>query len=207
MEKWITDLLKKEKEKRKIPLEVKLLNKNYYLYHSTTKWDKKEQKIKKVSVYIGRMTPKGIIEKQDSHSIRSIYEYGNSQLLYDLSQEIIEPLKTAFYYRWEDILACAIVKTIQPLPLKLIKSRWEKLHISQVFNASLSPNTISNILREIGKDYLAQKEFFNRLITTNEILVFDLSSIFSYSEKGLSNLTIFDLTIIFANSNVKHLKI
>ena len=37
MKDWVDDLLEKEKAKRKIPLEVKELNNNYYLYHSTTR--------------------------------------------------------------------------------------------------------------------------------------------------------------------------
>ena len=190
MNDWVDDLLEKEKAKRKIPLEAKELNNNYYLYHSTTRWDKEEKKNKKVSNYIGRMTPKGVIEKGDSHTIRSIYEYGNSQLVYELSKEIIEPLNAAFPYRWEDILAYSIVKTIEPLPIKMIKTRWEKLHISKELNASLSPNTISNMLREIGMDYRSQKDFFDGLIINSKTLAFDLSSIFSqsvnlkYAEKG-----------------------
>jgi hypothetical protein len=65
MEQWVLDILKSEKEKRKLPLEVKKLNNNYYLYYSTTRWDKKEQKVKKVSDYIGRITPKGVTEKKN----------------------------------------------------------------------------------------------------------------------------------------------
>lgn len=182
MEQWVLEILKKEREKRKLPLEVKKLNNNFYLYHSTTRWDKNEKKIKKVSNYIGRITPKGVIERQESNDRRSIYEYGNSKLLYLLAQDIIEPLKKSFYDGWKEIIACSIVKTIQPLPLRLIKSRWEKLHISQDIDASLSPNTISDVLREIGKDYASQKEFFDELMVESKTLIFDLSSIFSYSE-------------------------
>ena len=182
MEQWILEILKNEREKRKLPLEVKKLNNNFYLYHSTTRWDKKEKKIKKISNYIGRITPKGVIERQKSNEGRSIYEYGNSKLLHQLAQEIIEPLKKSYYDRWKEIIACSIVKTIQPLPLRLIKSRWEKLSISQEIDASLSPNTISDMLREIGKDYASQKEFFDELMVDSKTLIFDLSSIFSYSE-------------------------
>jgi len=182
MEDWVKEILKKEREIRKLPLEVKELNKNYYLYHSTTHWDKKEKKVKKDSEYIGRITPKGVIEKKNSNDVRSIFEYGNSELLHLLAQDIIEPLKKSYYDRWKEIIACSIVKTIQPLPLRLIKSRWEKLHISQKIDASLSPNTLSDVLREIGKDYASQKEFFDGLMVDSKTLIFDLSSIFSYSE-------------------------
>jgi len=72
----------------------------------------------------------------------------------------------------------------------MIKTRWEKLHISEDIGASLSPNTISNMLREIGMDYASQKDFFDGLIANSKIIAFDLSSIFSqsvnlkYAEKG-----------------------
>ncbi len=182
MEQWVKEIVKTEREKRKLPLEAKKLNNNYYLYHSTTRWDKEEKKVKKVSDYIGRITPKGVIEQKKSNDVRSIYEYGNSELLHLLTNDIIEPLKKSFYDRWKEIIACSIVKTIQPLPLRLIKSRWEKLHISQQIDASLSPNTISEVLRDIGKDYASQKEFFDELMVDSKTLIFDLSSIFSYSE-------------------------
>jgi len=182
MEEWVKEIVKIEREKRNLPLEAKKLNNNYYLYRSTTIWDKKEQKVKKDSDYIGRITPKGIIEKKKSNDVRSIFEYGNSELLYILAQDIIEPLKKSFYDRWKEILACSIVKTIQPLPLRLIKSRWEKLHISTKDRCILSPNTLSEVLRDIGKDYASQKEFFDELMVDSKTLIFDLSSIFSYSE-------------------------
>ena len=182
METWTKELLKKEREKRKIPLEIKVLNNNYYLYHSTTRWDKKEKKTKKVTDYIGRMTPKGVMEKTSKCEIRTIYEYGNSQLLFVLSEEILGQLKKSFYDRWKEILACAIVKTIRPVPLKLIQTQWTKLHLSQTIDASLSPNTLSDVLREVGRDYASQKEFFDSLITDSRFMAFDLSSIFSYSE-------------------------
>ena len=41
MEGWVKEIVEAEKEKRKIPLEVKVLNRNYYLYHSTIRWGKK----------------------------------------------------------------------------------------------------------------------------------------------------------------------
>ncbi len=42
MEGWVKDLLE-SKMKRGIPLEAKSLNGNYYLYHSTTKYDRREK--------------------------------------------------------------------------------------------------------------------------------------------------------------------
>src|SRR3989344_6550897 len=182
MEKWILDILKQERKMRKIPLEVKKLNKNYYLYRSTTVWNKEKGKIKKISEYIGRITPKGVIEKFQSKNIRSIYEYGNSYFLNELSKSFLNHLKNSFYNDWQEIFACSIVKTIEPVPLKLIKSRWEKLHLSSEINPAISPNSLTEVLRRVGKDYSSQKEFFSKISKDSKTLIFDLSSIFSRSE-------------------------
>lgn len=215
MEKWVLGIVEQERKKRKIPLEAKELNKNYYLYKATTIWNKEKGKIKKVSEYIGRITPKGVIEKSQSRDVRSIYEYGNSFILYELSSEIIEFLKESFYDYWKEIIACSIVKTIDSVPLKLIKSRFEKLHLSSIMSASLSPNTLGEILRNVGKDYASQKEFFDKLSHNSKKLIFDLSSIFSRSEnlkladKGYNkeHLYLDQINFLLFFSRAKHLPI
>lgn len=68
------------------------------------------------------------------------------------------------------------------VPLKSVKDRWEKIYISREINAHLSPNTITEILRETGSDMGAQMDLFQSLITESGKLAFDLSSIFSRSE-------------------------
>ena len=185
MQSWVKSLFTKERKKRKQPLEVKLLNGNYYLYRSTSRWDSKEKKPKKVTEYLGRMTEKGVIEKNTFQSQRSVFEYGNSQLLLQLAESIKKPLANAFPLRWKELLACAMVKTVQPLPLRLIQSRWEKLAASHSINASLSPNTVSKILHEIGADVASQNKFFDVLMSDTHMLAFDLSSVFSNSENLL----------------------
>lgn len=182
MEKWILGILNKERKKRIGPLEVKTLNGNPYLYSSTTRWDKSEKKVKKVTKYIGRIMKEGVVERDTNVTKRSVYEYGNSRLLQQMSQDIHGSLEAAFPLRWKELLATAIVKTIRPLPLRLIKSAWEKLFISQEINAALSPNTLSDTLHEVGASYTSQKEFFDSIMSNSRMLAFDLSSIFSESK-------------------------
>ncbi len=71
MEGWVKDLLGSEKKRGK-PLGAKSLNGNYYLYHSTTKYDRMEKRARKVSDYIGRMKYKVLLRR-----IRSIELYMN----------------------------------------------------------------------------------------------------------------------------------
>jgi transposase len=180
MEGWVKRILDGEKERRGLPLEVKLLNGNYYLYHSTSRYDPSRRRGRKVSEYIGRITPSGVVEKGVER--RTVFEYGNSQLLLTVSRELIDALKESFYDRWEEIFALSCVRVIGNIPLRLVKDRWEKLHLSTIIDAHLSQNTLSEVLREVGKDYASQKALFDLLMNGSRRLVFDLSSIFSYSE-------------------------
>lgn len=183
MKLWIERVVEKEKIKRQVPLEVKKRGNRYYLYMSTSRWDRGLKRRRKLSRYIGRITKKGVIEPDRAkHNARSIYEYGNSKFLESLIKDLIEPLKQAFPEDYSEIIAMGVVKLLQSTPLKLVKSRWEKLQLSREMEASLSPNTLSEKLRRIGADVVGQKLFFGHLINRSRVLVFDMSSIFSYSE-------------------------
>ncbi len=180
MEEWVRKLIQSEREKRGIPLEAKSLNGNYYLYHSTTKYDKREKKTKKVSGYIGRMTPEGVVEKNEIH--RTVYEYGNSELIRVLSVDIVDLLKKHFPDSWNDIYALAVTRLLDPVPMRSAKERWDKLYLSRNSDAHISPDSITAILRDIGMDRYAQDTLFSDLMNGSKKLAFDLSSIFSRSE-------------------------
>lgn len=183
MERWLKRILKKERKKRDEPLEVKRIGQNYYLYQSTTIWIKGENRRKKFSRYIGKLTEKGVVsDSKTKRYVRSIYEYGNAKVLIDIVDEIVLPLKDAFPDDYREIIAIGIVKVLQPTPLKLIKSRWEKLYLVKEIEASLSPNILSEKLRYIGSNWDAQREFFEYLLARSKYLIFNLSSIVSYSE-------------------------
>ncbi|QRF76063.1 Transposase [Thermoplasmatales archaeon] len=180
MEDWVREIVDEERKKRNIPLEAKLLNGNYYLYRSTSRYDRAGRKAVKVSEYIGRITRAGVSEK--ARETRSIYEYGNSALLYSLSADLIARLQKHFPDRWQDLYALSMVRLMEPVPLKSVKDRWEKLYVSREMEAHLSPNTLTGILRDTGSDEGAQMDLFQSLITESKKLAFDLSSIFSRSE-------------------------
>ena len=180
MEEWVTKILGEERKKRSIPLEVKFLNGNYYLYHSTSRYDRETHGPRKVSQYIGRITEKGV--KESHHTPRTVYEYGNSQIVYSMSGDLIQILRKHFPDRWESLYALSVVRLFDPVPLKSVKDRWEKLHLSTLIHASLSPNTLGDTLRETGSDMAGQYDFFSDMMEDSDKLALDLSSIFSRSE-------------------------
>ncbi|MCL5439428.1 MAG: transposase [Candidatus Thermoplasmatota archaeon] len=169
---------KKIGEERGIPVEVKSMGNSYYLYRDTTRWDKERKKRVKVSEYMGRITEHGLVERNR----RTIYEFGNSELLISAASDLIPELKRRFPDHWSEILAMSMIRAEDPRPIKLMKSAWEKLYASTQIDASLSENTISEKLRIIGSDYSAQRRFFQSLTTNGDRILFDLSSIFSRSE-------------------------
>ena len=160
------------------------INGNYYRYKIKSVYDPKKGRAKKITEeYLGKITKEGLIKpKRTQKIIRTVCEYGNAKLLYDLSADLIPGLKEAFPSNYNDILAAAIIRTIQPTPLKWMKSAWEKLYLSKEIDANLSPNVISDVIHQVGSDWRSQKLFFDKLLIENKYLVFDLSSIFSYSE-------------------------
>lgn len=197
MPEWVDHILDQEKKKRKIPLEIKAIGNNYYLYHSTTKWVKGKHKRQKVSTYLGKITKDGLVERKSLKAIaRTVFEYGNARLLHELSAEIIPSLKDAFPDEADELLAMAITQVIRQTPIRLMKTRWEKLYLSQDIHAALSPHSVSETLRRVGMDWAAQKTFFDTLLTSSKYLIYDLSSLFSYSE---------NLTLAEKGHNADHL--
>ena len=168
MEEWAKKIVAEEKRKRGIPLEPKLLNENYYLYHATTRYDKATGNSRKVSEYIGRINENGIIEAH--HRKRSIYEYGNSQLVYSISSQLAEKLRKHFPETWESIYALSLIRFIDLVPLGSAKERWERLHISTFMNAHLSPNTLTDLLHQTGSDMASQYPFFQDLVLGSKSL-------------------------------------
>ena len=178
MDERILEAARKVGRDRNIPVEVKKIGNSHYLYRSTTKWDKEKKKRVKVSEYLGRINDSGLVEKNN----RSIFEFGSSELLMTMAWDLVPELKRRFPDHWKEIVAISLVRVMDNQPLKLIKSRWEKLYASWQIDASLSPNTLSEKIRIIGSDHDAQYGFFRSLINRDDFLLFDLSSIFSRSQ-------------------------
>lgn len=181
---WVKDIFRKEKNKLNIPLEVKELRPNcYYMYHSTTEWDKREKRVKRFSKYLGKITPKGLIEKGSVRKYLSVYEYGAVKLIINLIREsIAEPLEKYFYGYRDELTAISLMKLLKDVPIKQMQDFWDKIYLSNEIKAQLSPDTISAIYRNIGLDLNSQYEYFNYFMTDKDYYAFDLSSIFCNSE-------------------------
>jgi hypothetical protein len=72
MEPWAKDWLETQRSKGVKCLEVKRRKEKYYIYHSTTHWDKEQKKAVKTSKYLGKLDRElGFIESRKEEKTQS----------------------------------------------------------------------------------------------------------------------------------------
>ena len=174
-------------------IELKRIKGRYYVYRATSEWDKESKRVRKVTTYLGSITPEGtyIPKKQRvQESKKEVFEYANGMLAYHFIGDVEEKLK-AYTTNYRELIAAAIIKAIDPKPLRLIASRWEKLYLQKEMDVNLSPKHISKVLRDTGKGVRWWYDFFEEL-SYGKILLYDLTTVFTHSgirmaEKGYNS--------------------
>ncbi|RZN42145.1 MAG: hypothetical protein EFT35_02035 [Methanophagales archaeon ANME-1-THS] len=186
MEEWARKWLENQRQEGKRCLEIKMEGSNYYVYHTTTRYDKEIKKGRKVSKYLGKLDKeKGFIPKgQNIRAVagpRNITEYGNSMLLHEMMKDIKPLLKEAFPDHWEEICALAMVGVSGNVPLKRAKDAWEKLYNAENIYPNLNQNNLTRMMRDVGVNRAGQNVLFKELADMSDKLVYDLSFMFSRS--------------------------
>ena len=117
---------RKMKSEQGRKLELKVIGGNYYLYVAKGIWDKKKKKPVKKTVLMGSMDETGTFREKRPKRIFSssrIYEYGNSQLVWNLAQDMYKIMEKHPYR--DPIIAMAMVKAIDPVPCGLFHQETE----------------------------------------------------------------------------------
>ncbi len=193
MDLWVKNWLEEQRGKGEKGLEVKGFGEKYFVYRSTTYWDKQLHKKRKTSTYLGRLDRShGLVLKGEAKKMRisSVFEYGNSLLLHYALDDLAPSIKEAFTDEWMEILAMSIVRMTGGVPLKSIEDSWNLLHNRDNITPDLSPRNLSMVLKYVGNDRRAQDRVFKQLNTNGRQLVYDLSCMYSksqgvvYAEKG-----------------------
>ena len=91
-------------------------------------------------------------------------------------------MRSFFPSNYHDIMAIGILRNLGSVPIKLMKTKWDKLYASVEMEAHLSANGVSSIFRIIGSDYDAQRKLFTKFLTGSKYIIFDLSALFTSSE-------------------------
>ena len=166
-------------------LQLKHIRNNYYVHRITSEWDKQRQKTVKLSEHIGKITQGGtFIEKRSvvKQSKREVYEYANSALVHTLLSDVEAILKEHNMPNYQDIIACAIIRAIAPSPIRLLQTRWEKLYLSKTMQANLQDKHVSDLLKDAGRHVACWYNLFSRLPSKPGLLLYDLTTIFTYSQ-------------------------
>lgn len=167
-------------------LQLKEIDGRYYVHRSTSVWDKAEKKPKKISEHLGTITLDGEFKPKTPRTNvpvtdREIYEYSNSRLAYHLLQNVHDSLKNYTPYA-DELVSMAIIRAIDPQPLRMHPSRWEKLYISRDMNVTVNPKHLSSVLKSVGKEKTWWHDLFSGLMETDDLLLYDLTTVFSQSQ-------------------------
>jgi len=181
MEEWVRNWLDEQRRKGERCLEVKKIGNNYYVYRSTTYWDKKEKRRRKKSEYVGKLTQEGLTEKKEKKV--TVKQYGNALLLHSVMEDLIPLLKA--FDSWKEIYALALTRVMGYVPLKRVKAVWEKLYSD--LDPNLSPKKLSEVLKEVGLNREAQNAVF-RALMNDKHFVYDLSVVFTRSSMNLAEI-------------------
>lgn len=164
-------------------LELKIIGGKYYLYMAKGVWDRKKKKPVKKTTLFGSIDENGTFREKKAKRIFSssmVYEYGNSQLVWNLMQDIYSIMEKHPYR--DQIAAMTMVKAIDPMPLRLVSSRYQKLYISRTLKTNLDPDDLSRILGYLGKHFPDQYEMFKKIMEPGGLLFYDMTSVISYSK-------------------------
>jgi hypothetical protein len=82
----------------------------------------------------------------------------------------------------DQIIAMPIVKDIDPMPLRLVASRFHKLYVSRSLRPDLDPDELSRILGYVGNHFQDLYEMFRKIMEPGGLLFYDMISIISSSK-------------------------
>ena len=76
----------------------------------------------------------------------------------------------------------AMMKATDPLPLRLVASRFQKLNISRKLKLDLDPDDLSMIFGCVGNHFPNLYEAFRKLMEPGGLFFYDMTSVISYSK-------------------------
>jgi transposase len=184
MEAWVHEWVQAKRGDGERGIEIKRFGNSYYVYRSTTFWDKEAKKRRKRSIYLGKLDKeRGFIEREiPSFKPKSVRQYGNAMVLHRAMADILPLLRESFDKHWQEIYALAITRMLGMTPLKRVESMWERLYDPNKLTPKLSPKLLATILRDVGTDWSGQSSIFRELARNGRQFVYDLSVVFTRSE-------------------------
>lgn len=177
--------------------ELRNIKGRYYLYKITSKWDPAKKRTKKVTLgMIGTITEKdGLIPKGQSKKgrkpkekerrILTTKEFGATNFLKTISQDIITALKECYPNDWQSLFVLAINRLTYQSALKNCEFLFEESFLSEEFtDAKLDKHSLTKLLQTVGSNREIISKFLRQFVSGSEHIVFDATHMVSHSKKA-----------------------
>ena len=161
------------------------IGKHTYIYEVESYWDKTKKQPRQNRKYIGKKHPEtGKIISTNSRY--SSLDYGTVYFLDKITKKtgLKKLLKNIFPNIYSELIALAFFSISEKKPLYLAKLWLESTYYST--KEDLSSQRISELLKNLGKDYDARLSFLKKwakMHKNSSFIVFDITSFSSYSKK------------------------
>jgi len=174
--------------------ELRLINGKYYLYEVTSKWDPVKKRPKKITGKIlGRITKENGFIESDKAKLRkreftvsklTVKEYGIAALIDSHFSEYKALLKKHFPTHWQLIIVLSYGRLVYHSPMKNMEYHYYHSYLSEQHpDLSLSPKSLTRILREVGVQRPQIASFFKEFSKANDNILFDGTDLLSSSKK------------------------
>ncbi|GCC10758.1 transposase DDE domain protein [archaeon] len=175
--------------------EIRKIGNNFYLYKVTSVWDKEKKRARKITEkFLGTITQEGLIKPRqerliDSLNSISVKEFGATNFILELNSDIKKRLKTVYPDKWKELFVFSVFRLLYNTPIKNLQAHYATSFISETLrDAHLSPKTVRNMLREVGKERGNIKAFIRQFISGSDFAIIDLTHVFSLSENVISSV-------------------
>lgn len=173
------------KHKRK-GLAIEKRGNSYYASRVTSIWNpKKKRAQKKTLEYLGKITPEGILPPKGKRELEigGVLDAGNFIYLENFARHLSGPLSEYFPSDWQSIIAAAAIRLCYRETFGRMRVRYETSFAKRLWpEASLSKNSLSELLSRLGQQWPAQRDFFAQMTSGEKHMAIDLSHIFSDSQ-------------------------
>ncbi len=175
--------------------EIRKIGNNFYLYKVTSVWDKEKKRAKKVTEkFLGTITKDGLIRPRQERLMESLHnitvkEFGATNFLLEMNSDIHGMLKGIYPARWKELFVFSVFRLIYNTPIKNLQTYYATSFLSEALpDAHLSPRTVGNLLREVGKEREKTKVFLRHFLSGDDFALIDLTHVFSLSENVISSV-------------------
>jgi len=175
--------------------ELRKKGNSYYLYKVTSVWDKERKKPKKITQkFLGTITKEGLIKPRHERLLEnmkhiSVKEFGATDFIVGMNDDIVNKLKEAFPKRWKEIFVFVVFRFLYTSPIKNLQTYYADSFLSETLSgAHLSQKSVGELLRDIGRERGRIKMVLRSLISGTDFALVDLTHVLSLSNGVVSSV-------------------